>query len=142
MSKLFRILGFMWLLPMTAIIWLFYILPLWVLGQTKHDGTLDFLIAKFVLVDRGNWYSRAWKNWAGWSGPCVVIYRKFDPSIAQQILKHEYRHCMQQFVFGAFHYPLYVVLYIMLWAFTNKNPYYDNPFEIDARKYAGEHYGK
>jgi hypothetical protein len=130
-------LGFVWLLPMTIVIWTLYVLPLWITGQIKYEGALDFLIAKFVLIDRGNWYSRAWKNWGGWSGPCVVVYRKFDERGTQLILKHEYRHCQQQFVFGALHYPLYGLMFLVYLAFTNKNPYYDNPFEVDARKYAG-----
>jgi hypothetical protein len=136
MNKLFRFLGFVWLFPMAITVWILYVLPLWASGQIKYDGVLDFLIVKFVLVNKSNWYCRLWKNFAGWSGPCVVIYRTYYKCNTPKTLIHEYRHCQQQFIFGPTHYPLYALIFLGIWAFTIKDPYKDHPFEIDARKYS------
>lgn len=125
-------------MPMTLVIWLFYVLPLWMLEQIKYEGALDFLIVKFVLVEHNNWYTRAWSKWAGWSGPCIVVYANHKGVDVARILKHEYRHCQQQFVFGWTHYILYALVFVFLWAFTNKDPYFDHPFEVDARKHEGQ----
>jgi hypothetical protein len=135
MNKVYRTLGFLWLLPMTIVVWTLYVLPLWITGQIMFDGALDFLVAKFVLIDRGNWYSRVWSKWGGWSGPCVIIYNGAISLDVKRIWRHELRHCMQQFVFGPTHYPLYGAIFLAYWAFTAKDPYYDNPFEVDARKH-------
>lgn len=149
MKKALRVLGFIWLLPMTVIVWAFYVLPLmW--KDLRFVGWADFLVAHFTVKSKHSWYAKAWRDWLGWSGPCVVVTRSVAdeyehlPSakieeIDARTLKHELRHCQQQFVFGALHYPLYGLASLWIWLFVKwKHSYLDNPFELDARRYAGQ----
>jgi hypothetical protein len=131
-----RLLQFLWLLPMTILVWLVYVLPLWLMGQIRFDRIMDRSIVVFKLNEAKNsWYTKLWSGWAGWSGPCAIVYRPYPKEVEYMILAHEYRHCWQQFWFGPLHYPLYGLIFVCYWAFTDKDPYMDNPFEIDARKY-------
>ncbi len=149
MKKLLYLLGFLWLLPMTMLIWTFYILPLlW--KDLKFVGWADFLIPHFQVKSKKSWYARMWRDWWGWSGPCVIITADISEDlqgwsltlikeIIQTTVKHELRHCKQQFVFGPLHYPLYFLSSVYLWLFRkDKHAYIDNPFEKDARKSAGQ----
>lgn len=145
-NGLLKLIGFVWLSPMTIIIWTFYVLPAWALGWIKVGSCSEFLIAHFVVNQKAsNWYTKAWKDWGGWSGPCVVITKK-DQDLSdsfRRTLLHETRHCLQQFLFGALHYPLYILISVVLFPISktvakNLHPYLDNPFERDARKAAGQ----
>lgn len=154
MKTFLYVLGFIWLLPMTILVWLFYVLPLLAFGNIKFAGWHG-PVAKFKVVEKTGWYYKKWQGWAGWSGPCVYIYKELTkdhyPRFSEALLNqlnnetatHELRHCDQQFVFGVFHYPAYLLCFIALWIYgtiTNKDihGYYDNPFEVDARKAAGQ----
>jgi hypothetical protein len=138
-----RALQFLWLLPATILVWLFYILPLWALGCIRYIGQKETIIAKFQLVNQGSWYARRWKDWWGWSGPCVLILRR---DIEEQSLLdwhktilHELEHCYQQFRWGVFHYPAYLSASVFIYFFEKeKHSYFDNPFERNARKAAGQ----
>lgn len=154
----FEILGFLWLLPATILVWLFYVLPLWALGEIKYEGKAATFIWVFENPISSSWYDKKWKKWAGWAGPCVYIYKKYTPDmfnrpVSSQELKmyeavtrtHEVRHCVQQFLFGVFHYPFYFLssAYIVisnLWKKQKdrKHAHLDNIFEVDARKAAGQ----
>lgn len=138
MSSILKFVGFIWLLPMTILVWILYIFPLLFLKQIKFDKRIGFIMVFILNEEKNNWYSKQWEMWAGWSGPNVIIYKKFNKEIVNNILNHEYRHCMQQLVFGPLHYPLYVFMMIFIYIFSNKHPYFDNPFEVDARKYERE----
>lgn len=134
-----RLLQFLWLLPMTILVWAVYVLPLWLFRQISYDCVMDGSIIVFRLnKERKNWYTNLWASWAGWSGPCVVIHKQYTPEIDRIVLTHESRHCWQQFCFGPLHYPLYGLIFVCFWAFTDKDPYVDNPFEVDARKHEKE----
>ena len=139
--KTLRVLGFIWLLPATVIVWGFYVIPLLALGYIEYAGKVDFLIAKFRLAKGVNWYSKLWDRWWGWSGPCVLIVHHNIPENGEmtRTIVHEIRHCKQQFVFGVFDYPLYFLCSLFIWVFMrNHNAYLDNPFERDARHAAGQ----
>lgn len=140
---LLKLVGFVWLLPMTIPFWLFYILPLlW--RDIRFRGFAGFGVARFELVSRHSRYARMWKNWAGFSGPCCILHRaglsKRDLAVT---IAHEHRHCMQQLVFGPFFYPLYVLCSAAIWVYATianeqYHAYLDNPFERDARRAAGQ----
>jgi len=156
-KRLLLFLGFLWLLPVTILVWSFYILPLWVAGDIELVDS-EWPIAKFKLVSKSSWYARLWKNWWGYSGPCAYIYKdedyiQWEASIeldkewlvaaVRRTELHEVRHCFQQLVFGPLHYPLYLLMSALIWLYAapfNKNlhAYLDNPFEKDARKAAGQ----
>jgi hypothetical protein len=139
MTYLFRTFGFFWLLPATILVWLFYILPFFFRGQIQWGGWHSYLIARFDVVDTGGWYTRAWRDWAGWSGPCVMITKLnlHGAKWNRRTIDHEARHCEQQFLFGALFYPVYIAASIILWI-AGHHAYLDNPFERDARRAAGQ----
>lgn len=150
-------LGFIWLLPVTILVWLVYVLPLWAVGEIKYEGKAGTFIWIFENPISSSWYDKKWEKWAGWSGPCVYIYKKYTEEMLPWTSAterrmydavtrvHEVRHCIQQFVFGIFHYALYFLdsMYILLsnkWKKPEdrKHAHLDNHFEIDARKAAGQ----
>lgn len=153
-----KLLGFIWLLPATSLVWLFYILPLWAFKEIKYEGRADTFVWVFENpINPKSLYDKAWSKWAGWSGPCVYIYKRYTnkdyPRVHKKTLQeynritrvHELRHCDQQFLFGAFHYPLYFaasgwILLSNLWKpeRERKHAHLDNPFEKDARRHAGQ----
>lgn len=129
-----RAVGFLWLLPIGLVFWLFYLLPVWLMGWVKWVGWDSFLIGKFHLVPGDTWYHRLWHNWAGFGGPCFMI---LVPEHELFIIKHERRHCIQCFWMGT----LFPVLYFFgLWwglVFTDEGAYRGNPLEVDARNANG-----
>lgn len=143
MTYFLRTLGAVWLLPATILVWLFYILPAWAFGVIRWDGWHSYLIAQFKLVNEDSWYAKAWRDWYGWSGPCVVIIKDLpgeadDRWVAVTVV-HEGRHCAQQFVLGIFFYPIYFLNSVFLWIFfKDRHAYLDNWFEADARRAAGQ----
>lgn len=138
-----RIIGFVWLFPATLLTWLLYILPAWLFGVILYKGMHSFLVWKFQLVNSDSWYARAWSDWYGWSGPCVMIVKDLPGERDDRWVKitevHEGRHCAQQFVLGIFFYPAYIAHSMWLWLFRkDKHSYLDNWFERDARRAAGQ----
>lgn len=142
--KLLRTLGFIWLLPATIIVWLFYVLPVWVFGEVHYEGMHSLFVWKFRVSNLASWYTGLWSDWAGWSGPCVIFYKDqpgtFDDAWVERTLIHEDDHCFWQFVFGVFFYPIYSAASLGIWLFggEHRHAYLDNPFERRARQTAGQ----
>ena len=143
---LLKLLGFLWLLPVTIPFWLLYVLPLLLRRDLRFVRWYDFAVAHFKVVSRHGWYARKWQDWAGFSGPCCIITRSdvsADPYQLHRTLVHEHRHCMQQLLFGPLFHPAYGLCTAVLWVYgtvTNADvhAYLDNPFEVDARVAAGQ----
>lgn len=144
----------LWLLPATLLVQLFYIVPLKLMGYIYYEGNIELNGFPPVPVYQVNefkdgWYTKLWRDWAGWAGPLVILtkdpiyYKKNQNNITAYSLtttiKHEYRHCQQWAWFGCFFPLVYFLASIYIFVFTkNKHAYLDNPFEKDARKYAGQ----
>jgi len=136
-------------LPVTILVWLTYILPLWAVGEIKYEGRPHRFIWVFENpISPLSKYDRLWKKWSGWSGPCVYIYKKHDgpegPLYDAVTRKHELKHCADQFNWGIFFYPAYLVSSAWvgiknLWNKDKKHMYINNYFEKRARKEAGQH---
>ena len=138
-----RTLQILWLSPATILVWFFYIFLMHVIFRDLvWVGWAEYGVAEFKLAkeDLEPWYIAAWKDWSGWSGPMVIIRRdNMDAASIDRTRKHEIRHCWQQFIFGIFHYPFYLLMSIFIWLFLKaKHAYLDNPFERDARRAAGQ----
>lgn len=137
-----RVMQFLWVFPATVLTWLFYILPMHVIFRDLvFCGWAEPLVAEFKLAKENlePWYAKLWRDWGGWGGPCVFIRRDVsDPAVLTRVRKHELEHVHQQFRWGIFFYPAYLLASIWIWCFggENKHSYYDNPFEIAARKAA------
>ncbi|KKK78066.1 hypothetical protein LCGC14_2847280 [marine sediment metagenome] len=144
-----KILGFLWALPASILCWLFYILPLIIFKEIKYVGKLDTFVWEFRNpINPTSWYDELWARWAGWSGPCVVIIHEDMYALPEKlkiIRQHELKHCQDQFKWGFFFYPAYLCASAWL-AVSNLwkkyedrvHIYYSNPFEIAARKAAGQ----
>lgn len=143
MKNHWRILGSIWSLPATILVWVFYISWAWASGIIIWKGWHSFLIAQFQLANVDSWYARRWRDWYGWSGPNVFIYKdkpgEWDDKWVETTKKHETVHCIQQFRLGVLFYPSYIISSLVLWVFCrNRHAYLDNWFEIEARMVADQ----
>jgi hypothetical protein len=146
-ERILRILQFIWLLPATILVWVFYILPLIALREIKFRRMSEFLVFEFENPITTSWYDIRWNKWAGWSGPCVYIYKSHQGPGGHNFDAitriHELRHCHQQFKWGIFFYPAYFfsslwIIISNLWRKEKRHAYLDNWFERDARRAAGQ----
>ena len=110
--------------------------------QLYWDGWADFLIPKFVVREKtaAAWFLSLWGGWWGHALPTFIVTRHdTDDDLRQQrTLVHECRHIWQLFVFWIFQPIIYACHTIYLYIFTKRHAYYDNCFERDARRHAGQ----
>jgi len=137
MRWLLLILGNIWMIVNTLISAL-YIGAMWAFGQFKWGRFTGWAI--LLVVPKGchtfNYMSKG--NWAGWSsGPFILIKEGYE--VVVQTVTHEERHVKQQLLFGVFQPILYILSSVWIWLFCKSlHSYYDNPFEVDARRAAGQ----
>lgn len=128
--------------PVTILVWLFYILPMWLIARDLFFYRwVEYGVAEFVLYETKlvPWHARLWRDWAGWGGPCCLIRRNWTHADPLRTRRHEVEHCRQQFAVGVLFYLLYFLMSIFIWVFLpNKHAYLDNPFEVRARRAAGQ----
>lgn len=124
--------------------WL-YVGALWLLGWVAFARRRGLAVVFVLAPERAaDWYLRAWTRWNGWAGMTAVIVRALpDAEQAEQNVRHELRHTKQFLVFGLSHLLLYGIFSLTILALaklklTARHPYYDNPFERDARNAAGQ----
>lgn len=147
--KLDLILGMLWASPITLPVFLLYILPLWVLRLYRYDGWDD--VAWVWTFDVRAARKRGWlarfleRRWRRWNGGALgnIIILKNKPQRSSAGLRrtriHEKEHVYQVMVLGIFQPVIYAINYIVgRWALDNTDGYYDNIFEIDARRKAGQ----
>jgi len=143
MRLLLRVLIVVWQLPVTILIWFFYLLPLIIAREIEFVGWERPLIARFRIISKHSWWRRMWTDWAGCALPHAIIHRSdLSKTTTARTIRHEIRHCHQMFVFGPFFYPLYGLCTACLWVYhtldEEVHPYFDNLFEQDARRHAGQ----
>ena len=134
-------LGWLWLLPVNllALCWL---LPM------KWKGTFESV--------RWDWEKWCWhwdvsndskfsedsmKGWWGFVIGNNIVYIDYFPetTLDKRHIKHEETHVLQNYIFGMLFYPAYLLCSGCIYFFQlEKNSYVDNPFEIWARKKAGQ----
>lgn len=139
MSKVQRILGFIWAAPVT-VVGLLYVTLFTALGWYKHSGTFDDAVVWNVVADKApKWLNGLWLHWSGHTvGNVVVMKPDVGSDRFKLILRHEQEHVHQCMVLGVFQPLLYSAAYMGLKFCRYAHPYYDNPFEIDARRAAGQ----
>lgn len=143
------ILGMLWASPITFVCFFFYIMPLWALGYYKFAGwdevawVWHFQTLGLTTFGFDGFMSRAWKQWSGHAFGNLVVMKvsgdlRYNESFPR-MLKHEKEHVVQVMRLGVFQLILYAVNYIVgRWILRNADGYYDNIFEIDARRAAGQ----
>lgn len=127
-------LGQLWMLPLTLLSAV-YLGIFWALGWVRYAGTSPYALV--LAVREGNWLWRYMTGrWCGWASGGFIIVR-VDLLRSSRILAHEQCHVLQQMFFGIAHPFLYVLSMLVIVVFLRtKSPYYDNPFEVEAREYA------
>ena len=79
-----------------------------------------------------------WASWAGHAiGNVVVMNEKYLDK--PKYLMHEQKHVDQMMCLGIFQPIIYGLCYLEIrLGCQGSHPYYDNPFEVDARRHAGQ----
>lgn len=139
MSKLARFVGCVWASPVT-ILGLIYVLIFSIFGWYKYAGAYgDALLWRLVIEKTPKWLNKLWLGWGGHTiGNVVVMRIDHESDRGKVTLRHEQEHVYQFMILGIFLPIIYGATYLGLKSCRNAHPYYDNPFEIDARRAAGQ----
>ena len=139
MKQPWRTLGWMWALPLTLVGFI-YATVFSLLGWYNNRGLKGDALLWEVNPDKmPGWLKNAWKHWAGHTvGNVVVLNGNIDTHRGRITLRHEQEHVRQGMVLGIFLPVFYSMAYFGLKFCAHAHPYYDNPFEIDARRAAGQ----
>lgn len=130
--------GFLWVLPVNLLAWC-WLLYLRFTGQIeKVTWYSDFAIA--WDIDNNSRFFKRMKGWYGFTLGSNIICIDVEPfDKYTQHLMHETAHVYQQYIFGVFFFPVYILTSVFMYLFMPKTlPYIDNFFEKWARKYAGQ----
>lgn len=126
-----------WSLPTVVLGFLFCVLPLLAARQIKSRGWKDG--AWDLEAVPGSRLSKSSNVWAAFSIAWFVIY--LSPSDVEDYTTrtHERVHLRQQLILGLFHWIFYGLFCIVVWfACRSLHAYRANPFELDARRKAGQ----
>ena len=139
MSKVARIAGYVWAAPLT-LLGLIYTTVFTLLGWYKRLGVHgDALVWQLVPEKSPSWLDKMWLHWGGHCiGNVVVVKVDVTSDRGKITLRHEQEHVYQCMVLGVFQPLIYGLAYVGLRFCRHAHPYYDNPFEIDARRAAGQ----
>lgn len=134
-DKMKKYLGYAWASPLT-IFGLTYAGLFTLLGWYRWMGVKDDALVWLVNNDKvPTWLSKTWKRWAGHAVGNVVVLKDMKAII----LKHEQKHVAQMMRLGIIWPVVYFgSMLVIKWGCTSSDSYYDNPFEIDARRHAGQ----
>jgi len=133
-------LGFLFVLPVSIFGFLLFLLLLVTRQIEKVKIGTDF-VCVVDMLNNGWFFKRVFWNrgWVGYSIGCYVFVKDINVYRLNRTLAHEKRHCYQQYVLGVLFYPVYILDSVLIWLFQpEKHSYYDNWFERDARKAAGQ----
>lgn len=139
MKQPWRALGWLWAAPLTLCGFL-YVTLFSLFGWYERLGTFgDALVWDLNPNRMPAWLKNAWRHWSGHTIGQVVVLNSNPTSYRGQIvLRHEQEHVRQGMVLGVFLPILYGIAYLGLKFCAHAHPYYDNPFEVDARRAAGQ----
>jgi hypothetical protein len=136
-NKLLNILGFIWCLPVSILLWIFGLM-LTFFGQIESIHVLKNLV--FVWNFKKDSPFCKEEKWFGWSiGNNIFLYIDFEEAIISNSFIHELTHSKQNYQWGVFFLPAYIINTIWIWLlYKKKHIYIDNYFERQARKAAGQ----
>lgn len=139
MSKVIRLAGLVWALPLTLLGLCHVLLP----ATLRWYRPVAYPGLAWVWVVEAS--SPAWlkRMWGGRSGCTLgnVIVLSVDPTSkrGQMTLRHEQEHADQHMRLGVLQPVLYNLFSLCIWlACPLSSPYYSNPFEVEARRAAGQ----
>lgn len=132
-----RYLKFAWAFPVTFF-GLVYALLFWALKWHSWRGIHGDALVWTVNPTAPAWLQSLWKDWAGHAIGNVVVLRN-NELINSTTLTHEQKHVDQCMRLGIFQPIVYAMSYLAIkFGCPGSHPYYDSPFEIDARRAAGQ----
>lgn len=139
MKQPWRALGWAWNLPIT-LLGALYATLFSIFGWYHNVGLHgDALVWEIVPKKMPVLLQQAWRHWNGHTiGNVVVLNGSIDTHRGRITLRHEQEHVRQGMVLGPFLPFFYLLAYLGLKFCKHAHPYYDNPFEIDARRAAGQ----
>lgn len=140
MNYIKLILKQLWVLPTNIVGWIFYFLPQYIRGVFEKVTIQKDGIIKWDINNNSSFYKKMInKKWWGYVIGSNVIFIDLISAEDETKIKHEEAHIMQNYIFGPFFYPIYILLSLYVLIFKReKHSYYDNPFELQARKSAGQ----
>ena len=133
-----RVIGFIWASPVTTV-------GLFLIGCASALRWCEWLGRKgdalvWVLGPRAPKKLDVSMAWLGGVtlGNVVVLRSKPNTPLRAMVLRHEQEHVRQYMVLGVLQPLLFIAAYAGLSVCMHSHPFYDNPFEIDARRAAGQ----
>lgn len=104
--------------------------------DVRFVAWVTWYAAQFELISKHSYYASLWERWAG----CGLFgYMITTDKATATTLLHESRHCWQALIGGGWHSLAYAAHYLFIAMFQKgKDPYRDNLFERDARRFAGQ----
>lgn len=136
-EKVKKILGYVWASPVT-LVGLVYALPFAVAGWYKWHGRIDDGLVWRVGPSAPVWLKKLWMKWSGHAIGNVVVLN-VDPDKKEQVVQHELVHVRQVMRLGVFQPIVYGInLVAIKFGCETSDPYFSNPFEVDARRAVGQ----
>lgn len=145
MSKVKQILGMLWASPITLVCAMFYVLPCVALGWYKFHGLIGDAWVFSINEEKAPGFLKSyWTKWAGHALGNLVVMKRFDETSKSSMvtLTHEMAHVHQSMLLGVFQPLVYgaciIVGKVLQKYMGDYDAYYDNIFEIHARRKAGQ----
>lgn len=138
MFDLKRVFGFLLAAPMT-IVGLAYVSLISVLGWCKYVGRHGDGVVWQISNESPELFKRINSHVnCQCMGNVIVVKYDIETTRGQAALRHNQEHVQQHMALGPLQPILYLFSCIGLMVCRNAHPYYDNPFEIDARRATGQ----
>lgn len=140
MEKIWKLLGYIWALPLT-LVGLTYTLIFTALGWYTWNGICDDALMWVVnQQEMPTWLYQRWLHWSGHSlGNVVVLKHGIDTNRGKIVLVHEIEHIHQSMRLGVFYPIAYAIIYVSIKvACESADAYIDHCFEVSARRRAGQ----
>lgn len=136
-DKIKKTLGYIWAGPVT-LPGLIYASTFQLVGWYKWAGVKEDGLVWRVMPTAPAWLAKLWKTWSGHAIGNVVVLN-VDPEKKPNVLVHELVHVRQCMRLGIFQPIIYGLAYLGIkFGCESSDPYFSNPFEIDARRVAGQ----
>jgi hypothetical protein len=139
MPNVKRYIGYAWAAPLTlvGIVYVtFFTMLGWYYPMGRHGDAFVWQLRHHVAP---KWFEHWWMRWGGHTIGNIVVMKTdiFSPR-GTITLRHEQEHVRQCMTLGIFQPILYGIASLALHFCEHAHPYYDNPFEVDARRAAGQ----
>lgn len=133
-----RFIGSAWALPATLVGISYVALPAalrWFNYDGRHDGSFVFSLSPTAPA----WLKKSFESKGSHTlGEVIVLEHRHTSTRGITLLKHEQEHVRQWRIYGSlFPFVKFLVSLIMM-PLRNVHLVYDSPFEIDARRAAGQ----